>query len=93
MRPARRAERSRLKNLPEQRRVKTGRITGDDVFDDVTFGTLSLDGSLTLVEGVLDMDELPTDPSAPVAGRWRLYFKAGGLYVQDDAASVTGPLS
>lgn len=35
--------------------------------------------------------EQGSDPSTPGAGLWRAFFKAGGLYVIDDAGNVTGP--
>jgi hypothetical protein len=36
-------------------------------------------------------DEQGSDPSTPASGFWRLYTKAGGLYLIDDAAAVIGP--
>lgn len=36
-------------------------------------------------------DEQAGDPSTPASGLWRAYFKSDGLYVIDDAGSVTGP--
>lgn len=37
-------------------------------------------------------DEQAGDVSTPASGFWRAYFKSDGLYVIDDAATVTGPL-
>lgn len=37
-------------------------------------------------------DEQAGDPSTPASGFWRAYMKSDGLYVIDDAGSVTGPL-
>lgn len=39
----------------------------------------------------VQFDELGSDPTTPATGKWRLYAKAGGLYVVDDAGAVTGP--
>lgn len=39
----------------------------------------------------IQFDELGSDPTTPATGKWRLYAKAGGLYVVDDAGVVTGP--
>lgn len=36
--------------------------------------------------------EESADPSTPATGKWKLYFKAGGIYIIDDAGAVTGPL-
>jgi hypothetical protein len=36
-------------------------------------------------------NEQGSDPSTPASGFWRLYTKAGGLYLIDDAAAVIGP--
>ncbi len=38
-------------------------------------------------------DEQGSDPATPASGFWRLYTKAGGLYLIDDTGSVIGPLS
>lgn len=40
----------------------------------------------------VNMVEQASDPAAPATGRWKYYFKAGGLYIIDDAGVVTGPL-
>lgn len=37
--------------------------------------------------------ELGADPSTPATGKWRLYTKAGGIYLIDDAGAVIGPFS
>lgn len=36
-------------------------------------------------------DEQPSDVSTPAAGFWRAFFKSDGMYVIDDAGTVTGP--
>lgn len=36
-------------------------------------------------------DEQASDPATPAAGKWRLYLKAAGLYIVDDAGVVSGP--
>jgi hypothetical protein len=43
--------------------------------------------------GLREWDEQASDPSTPTANKWKLYFKAGGLYLIDDAGIVIGPLS
>ena len=40
----------------------------------------------------VNMVQQASDPAAPATGRWKYYFKAGGLYIIDDAGVVTGPL-
>lgn len=40
----------------------------------------------------LIVQEESTDPSTPATGKWKLYFKSGGIYIIDDAGVVTGPL-
>ena len=37
------------------------------------------------------LDEQASDPATPAAGFWRVYAKADGLYIIDDAGAVTGP--
>ena len=41
----------------------------------------------------LTAHEEAADPTTPSTGDWILYFKSGGLYIIDDAGTVTGPLS
>lgn len=36
-------------------------------------------------------NELGAAPTTPATGMWRLYTKAGGVYVVDDAGAETGP--
>lgn len=36
--------------------------------------------------------EQASDPDAPAEGDWRVFFKADGAYLIDDAGTVTGPL-
>lgn len=38
-------------------------------------------------------EEQGSDPATPAAGFWRAFFKAGGIYIIDDAGVVTGPLA
>lgn len=40
----------------------------------------------------VNFTEQVADPDTPAAGHWRLFFKAGGLYLIDDTGAVTGPL-
>ncbi len=44
-----------------------------------------------LATGLREWTEQGSDPSTPGANKWKLYFKAGGLYQIDDAGVVTGP--
>lgn len=37
-------------------------------------------------------DEQASDPATPASGFWRAFFKAGGLYVINDAGTVVGPI-
>lgn len=54
---------------------------------------VNVDLSLYLLKsGLTEWDEQSSDPSAPGANKWRLYFKAGGLYIIDDGGTVIGPL-
>lgn len=45
-----------------------------------------------LASGLREWDEQASDPTTPATDKWNLFFKSGGLYVQDDAGTVTGPL-
>lgn len=45
-----------------------------------------------LATGLREWAEQASDPSTPASGKWKLYFKSGGLYLIDDAGTVTGPL-
>jgi hypothetical protein len=45
-----------------------------------------------LRSGLSEWDEQGSDPTTPAANKWKLFFKAGGLYLVDDAGVVTGPL-
>jgi hypothetical protein len=38
------------------------------------------------------MKERANAPGTPASGYWQLYFKAGGLYIKDDAGNESGPL-
>ena len=40
----------------------------------------------------LIMTEEGSTPATPGSNKWKVYFKAGGLYIIDDAGSETGPL-
>jgi hypothetical protein len=44
------------------------------------------------VDFALYADEMAAKPTQPVASNWALYFKAAGLFVEDDAGAETGPL-
>jgi len=37
--------------------------------------------------------EQAENPSTPESGKWRIFFKSGGVYIVDDAGTVVGPLS
>lgn len=37
--------------------------------------------------------EQGSDPATPGTGLWRAFFKSGGMYVIDDAGTVTGPFT
>lgn len=39
----------------------------------------------------IQLAEQGSDPATPAAGFWRLYMKATGLYIIDDAGVVSGP--
>lgn len=39
-----------------------------------------------------EVKERSSDPGAATSGYWRSYFKSGGLYTQDAAGTVVGPL-
>ena len=41
---------------------------------------------------VIKFDEVGSLPATPAANDWKLYFKAGGLYILDDAGAELGPL-
>lgn len=43
--------------------------------------------------GLSEWDEQASDPSTPAASKWKLFFKADGLYIIDDAGTVDGPIS
>lgn len=51
----------------------------------------AIDGS-TVVINAIRLTEQAADPSTPAAGSWKLYVKADGLYLVDDAGSIAGPL-
>ncbi len=40
----------------------------------------------------VNFEEQGSDPAAPTTGHWLIYAKAGGVYIEDDASAVTGPL-
>lgn len=42
--------------------------------------------------GSIKFDELGAAPSTPATGDWKLYFKASGLFIVDDAGAELGPL-
>lgn len=39
------------------------------------------------------LDEQASDPATPAAGFWRVFAKATGLFIIDDAGAVTGPFT
>ncbi len=41
---------------------------------------------------VIKFDEVASAPSTPATGDWKVYFKAAGLFVVDDAGVELGPL-
>jgi len=50
-----------------------------------------IDGQFSLVNAI-SMVEQANNVSTPDTGKWKLFFKSGGLYAIDDAGTVTGPL-
>lgn len=44
-----------------------------------------------LKSGLREWDEQGSDPSTPASNKWKLYMKAAGLHLIDDAGTVTGP--
>lgn len=74
--------------------VPTWRQFGGGVSDHGALSGLSDDDhtQYLLATGLREWSEQGSDPSTPAANKWKLYFKAGGLYLIDDAAAVTGPL-
>lgn len=50
-----------------------------------------IDGEFTLVNAI-SMVEQVADVPTPDTGKWKVFFKSGGLYIIDDAGAVTGPL-
>jgi hypothetical protein len=54
---------------------------------------VQFDGSVYVTkDGLTDWDEQGSNPSTPAANKWKLFFKAGGMYFIDDAGTVVGPL-
>lgn len=46
-----------------------------------------------LPNGLREWNEQASDPPQPTtSGNWSLFFKSGGLFLQDDAGNITGPL-
>lgn len=41
---------------------------------------------------VIKFDEIASLPATPASNDWKLYFKAGGLYILDDTGAELGPL-
>lgn len=55
---------------------------------------VQFDGSIYLTkDGLTEWDEQASNPSTPASGKWKLFFKAGGLYLIDDAGTVIGPVT
>lgn len=45
-----------------------------------------------LATGLREWSEQASNPTTPASTKWKLFFKAGGLYTIDDAGAVVGPL-
>jgi hypothetical protein len=55
--------------------------------------TVSVDMTAFLAKtGLTEWDEQGSDPSTPASGKWKVYLKADGLYIIDDAGVITGPM-
>jgi hypothetical protein len=48
---------------------------------------------MTLKIDQLTLLEQGSDPAAPASGKWHIYFKSNGLFIEDDAGNVTGPFT
>lgn len=79
-------------DLPQQARLNfVGSIV--TVTDSVGKTIVTFDVSSLLAKtGLTEWDEQGSDPATPAANTWKLYFKAGGLYLIDDTGTVLGPL-
>lgn len=44
-------------------------------------------------DGLTSWDEQASNPPTPASGKWKLFFKAGGLYILDDTGAVIGPVT
>jgi len=72
----------------------TGAVIGPITTDHGALGGLSDDDhpQYLLSSGLRDWDEQSVNPSTPAANKWKVFFKADGFYIIDDAANVLGPL-
>lgn len=52
---------------------------------------VAIDSDSATINSV-NLTEQGSDPATPASSHWRLYTKAGGLYIIDDTGAVTGPL-
>ena len=41
----------------------------------------------------LIMQEEGSNPATPTSGKWKLFFKADGIYIMEDTGTVTGPFA
>lgn len=81
-------------DLPQQQRLDftgAGVTATNDVGGAKTVVTIS--GDYLTPDGLKEWIEQGSDPPTPGTGKWRLYFKAGGLYLIDDADAVIGPIT
>lgn len=51
---------------------------------------VAIDSDSATINSV-NLTEQGSDPATPASSHWRLYTKAGGLYLVDDTGAVTGP--
>lgn len=79
---------------------QTGITGGDNTIDRTDIST-AIDDIITVLNNILNgaqdaevlqFAELGADPSTPATSKWHLYTKAGGIFLQDDAGTVYGPL-
>ena len=68
------------------------KLSGIEALADVTDAANVEAAGALMKDGLTEWDEQASDPTTPASGKWVLYFKAGGLFLEDDAGAVTGPL-
>ncbi|HKS16896.1 MAG TPA: hypothetical protein VJU16_06260, partial [Planctomycetota bacterium] len=78
--------------------IHTGYRWGGDSDGKLAYQRVDVDGVATRVlemteEGALHYKELAGDPAIPPSGEWAFYFKGAGLFIEDDAGNVIGPLT